>query len=89
MHLGLDVDVNIWLIAEACTGVISACLPTFRPLLIKIVEVWGKLTRGPTTSDTGAKQNILEGISSSKRTKWSDDTGSFILMTKEIDVEAA
>ena len=36
--LGVDTDGGLWSVAETCVAVVSACLPTFRPLFNKAVR---------------------------------------------------
>lgn len=35
LDAGIHVDPRIWSIAELCTAVVSACLPTLRPLFTR------------------------------------------------------
>lgn len=35
VHIGVDTEGGTWSVAETCVAVVSACLPTFRPLFSK------------------------------------------------------
>lgn len=49
-QLGTFVDSNIWTIIEMCCAVISACLPTLRPLLSKITHTFSSKSHSIATT---------------------------------------
>lgn len=44
---GVDTEGAIWSVAETCVAVVSACLPTFRPLFSKAARKDKKATPQP------------------------------------------
>ncbi|KAK8043153.1 hypothetical protein PG994_013636 [Apiospora phragmitis] len=69
-----QIEDTTWTLAEACTwcvvesacGVISACLPTLRPVMMKISSQWGSLnsSRRNGTQTTGKDGKSSSGMGS-------------------------
>ncbi|KAK1833848.1 hypothetical protein QBC39DRAFT_345368 [Podospora conica] len=72
-----NVESSCWSITELCSGIICACLPTLRPLLIKLVPSMGS---GSTAASNGAKYKLQssgrDGASGNDRELKNIETGS-------------
>jgi hypothetical protein len=90
-------DVFIWSSVEPSVGIISGCLPTLRPLLLKILDPWHKLVPSSNKSSSGSKGsrqypfNNAETISKMRTRKISKrddlDTLQFTQLKDEIVVK--
>lgn len=56
LNKGTDVPASIWTHAELCLGVVSACLPCFKPLLRGVKRMISTMTSG-TSSKQAASQS--------------------------------
>ncbi|KAF7595468.1 hypothetical protein BBP40_005804 [Aspergillus hancockii] len=56
-------DAMIWSNVEPCIGIVSACLPTLRPLLrrIPLFKVWGLFGSTGITGDSGMNRKAIPG----------------------------
>ncbi|KAK0751657.1 hypothetical protein B0T18DRAFT_403057 [Schizothecium vesticola] len=72
-----NVESSCWSISELCSGIICSCLPTLRPLLIKLVPSMGL---GSTAASNGAKYKLQssgrDGASGNDRDLKNIETGS-------------
>jgi len=67
-HQGNFVNAAIWTATEPCMGVVSACLPSLRPLVTLLVS---GSPRGPRVKSTHAT-----GSSTSSRLMWRSNNGN-------------
>ncbi|KAH3913028.1 hypothetical protein HBI56_088640 [Parastagonospora nodorum] len=93
-------DVFIWSSVEPSIGIISGCLPTLRPLLIKILDPWRKLIPSvkKSSSDGSSKSsrpyplNTIETISKKRTRKINKkdelDSLQFTQLEDEVEVKA-
>ena len=58
--IGTDVPASIWTHAELCLGVVSACLPCFKPLMRGVKRMISTITSG-TFSKKSASQSHSHG----------------------------
>lgn len=72
-----NVESSCWSISELCSGIICSCLPTLRPLLIKLVPSMGSRA---TAASNGAKYKLQssgrDGASGNARDLDNVETGS-------------
>lgn len=69
------INAAIWTATEPSMGVISACLPSMRPLFNRI---FSGTYRGPTFKSTRGKSAQDYGSGTSGRHMWSDSKGSTV-----------
>lgn len=69
------INAAIWTATEPSMGVISACLPSMRPLFTRI---FSGTYRGPTFKSTRGKSAQDYGSGTSGRYMWSDSKGSTV-----------
>jgi hypothetical protein len=93
-------DVFIWSSVEPSIGIISGCLPTLRPLLIKILDPWRKLIPSVKKSSSGGSSkssrpyplNTIETISKKRTRKINKkdelDSLQFTQLEDEVEVKA-
>lgn len=95
---GVDTNGGLWSVAETCVAVVSACLPTFRPLFSKAVQsrnVTAVPERSlPSSQRSHNKYGIKMATFSSSwtgdksRSTQRDDTGSFTRLADVKDLES-
>ena len=68
-----DVNAAVWSVVEVCIGVVSACLPTYRPLFLKI---FGK------SGASGKKRTAFSLLQTDERNKYASDRRSAPVASK-------
>lgn len=68
MNIGNYVNAGIWTTTEPTMGVVSACLPSLRPLLKRLIS---NTYHDPTSNGTGSKGAQDYGSRISSRYMWS------------------
>lgn len=55
--LGTDVPASIWTHAELCLGVVSACLPCFKPLLRGVKRMMSSVTNSTLSKQVASQSH--------------------------------
>ena len=83
---GVDTDGGLWSVAETCVAVVSACLPTFRPLFNKAVRSKTDPAMQQRPYSSGQKSGDIRGTKlTTFKTPWAGERSKY---TQTSDTES-